>query len=167
MADLLTHVLVAYALLTVASWRVDVITRPWVAVGMGGAAIPDLTRVDLVLDETAVEALLRSDFAYAPIGTLAGVLVIGAAITAAFERRYWRRAYAFLLFGGFSALVLDGLRVYADGRAGFWLYPLWWRPPTPNLYVSSDPRVTALAILVAGAVFATDRWIAPRSEPRD
>ncbi|WP_310732942.1 hypothetical protein [Halostella pelagica] len=40
MADLLSHVLVAYAAFTVASWQADWLTDEWIAVGTGGAAIP-------------------------------------------------------------------------------------------------------------------------------
>jgi hypothetical protein len=159
MADLLTHVLVAYVLLTVVGWRVDAITPAWVAVGMGGAAIPDLVKIQILVDADVVGALLGTDFSFAPISTLAGVAVVAAAITLAFDRRYWWRTYAFLVAGGCSALVLDGLRAFADGRADFWLYPLWWRPPTPSLYVSSDPRVLATAVGLAGVVFLVDQYV--------
>ncbi|MFC7140601.1 hypothetical protein ACFQMA_12285 [Halosimplex aquaticum] len=158
MADLLTHVLAVYVLLTVVGWRIEAITPRWVAVGMGGGAIPDLVKTELVLDSAVVEGVLGAPFSYAPVSTLGGVLLIAAAITLAFARRHWRRAYVSLVAGGVISLVLDGLRVYADGRAGPWLYPFtWWRPPTPSLYVTSDPRVLVLAVAVAGVVFAVDR----------
>jgi hypothetical protein len=73
-----------------------------------------------------------------------GVVLVGAAITTAFERRHWRRAYASLLVSGASSLAVDGLRVWVSGRASAWLYQsgggtlTWWRQPTPNLYVTSD-----------------------------
>jgi hypothetical protein len=162
MADLLTHVLAAYALLTVAGWASDRVTDRWVAVGMGGAAIPDLVKLELLLDDALVEGVLGLPFTYAPISSLAGVALLGGAIALLFAER--RRAYAFLLAGGLSALALDGLRAYADGRADFWLYPLWWRPPTPSLYVSSDPRVLAVALAVAGGVFLLDRGVAPADD---
>lgn len=49
MADLLTHVLVPYILLTVIGWRIDIPKR-WipVAMGWGGAAVPDLVKISLV-----------------------------------------------------------------------------------------------------------------------
>lgn len=159
MADLLTHVLVAYVLLTVASWRVDAISPPWIAVGMAGAAIPDLVKVRIVLEESVVESALGAEFSWTPLSTLGGVVFVAAAITLAFDRRYWRRVYGSLVAGGLLSLVVDGLRVYADGRTGPWLYPAtWWRPPTPSLYVTSDPRVLVVALVVAASVFAVDRW---------
>jgi len=158
MADLLTHVLAAYVVLTVASWRVERITPSWVAVGMCGGAIPDLVKVDLVLDSMTVEGALGVPFTWSPVSTLGGVGLVAGAIALAFGPRYRRRAFGFLVAGGSLSLVVDGLRVYADGRAGPWLYPVtWWRPPTPSLYVTSDPRVLVVAVAVAALVFAADR----------
>jgi len=165
MADLLSHVLVVYVVLTVAHWRVDWITRPWIPVGMGGAAIPDLVKVNVVLDGSSVSAALGVPFAWSPLSTLGGVVLVAGVVALAFDGRYRARAFAFLLGGGLASLVVDGLRVYADGRAGPWLYPLtWWRPPTPSLYVTSDPRVLVIAVLLAGAVFGLDAWVVDRDE---
>jgi hypothetical protein len=158
MADLLTHALIAYAVLTVLGWRLDWLTRRWIAVGVAGVAIPDLAKVDLLIDADRLSAMLDVPFTFAPIGTLGGVLLIAGAISMLFEEHRWR-AYAVLVTGGSSALLLDGLRLYADGRALFWLYPLWWRPPSPGWYVSSDPRVLAVGAVVAGGVFVLDRWV--------
>jgi hypothetical protein len=158
MADLLTHVLAAYVVLTVASWQFDRLTRPWIVVGMAGAAIPDLVKVDLVVDDSVIEGLLGVPFNYAPISSLAGVILIGGAIALCFGDRYRRRAFGFLVAGGCLSLLTDGLRAYADGQAGFYLYPLWWRPPTPSLYVTSDPRVTVVVLVVGIGVFLADRY---------
>ena len=160
MADLLTHLLAPYILLTVASWRVDWLDQRWVVVGMGGAAIPDLVKVGIVLDERVVEAFLGVPFTYMPVSTLGGVLLLAGVITVAFERRRWRRVFGLVTFGGLTSLLLDGMRVYADGRASAWLYPFTnWRPPTPSLYVSSDPTVLVVALLAAGTVAVIDRQI--------
>ncbi|EMA12055.1 metal-dependent hydrolase [Haloarcula marismortui] len=160
MADLLTHLLVPYILLTVASWAVGWLDRRWVVVGMGGAAIPDLVKVGIVLDERVVEAFLGVPFTYMPVSTLGGVLLLAGVITVAFERRRWRRVFGLVTFGGLTSLLLDGMRVYADGRASAWLYPFTnWRPPTPSLYVSSDPTVLVVALLAAGTVAVIDRQI--------
>lgn len=158
MADLLAHVLVPYVLLTVAGWRIERLEKRWVVVAMGGAAVPDLVKVDLLVADHLVSEALGVPFEYDPISSLGGVLVVAAAIAVLFERER-RRAYAALVFGGATALVVDGLRVFADGRADFWLYPFtWWRPPTPSLYVTSDPTVTAVAVAAAAVAFLVDRW---------
>jgi len=158
MADLLTHVLVGYVVLTVASWRVDWLSEQWVVLGMAGTALPDLVKLDILVDDEVIEGLLGVPFSYTPLSTLGGVLVSAAAVTLLF-RTDRRRVYGVVLSGAATALVLDGLRVFADGRADFWLYPLWWRPPTPSLYVTSDPRVLAVALIVSGGVFLVDRYV--------
>lgn len=161
MADLLTHVLVPFIVFTVLRWRFVWIERQWVPVAMGGAAVPDLVKVGIVVDDSMVEGAIGVPFSWSPIGTLGGLLVLAAAIAVWFgEDR--RRVYTWIVVGGLSALVLDGLRAYADGFSGFWFYPLWWRPPTPSLYVSSDLRVTAVAVMVAALVLIGDRWMIRR-----
>ena len=157
MADMLTHVLVAYVLLTVVGWRVEWLTERWVVVGMCGAAIPDLNRLALLVDETRIQAALGVPYSFDALHTLLGVLLIAGAVALLFEPGHRTKAYAVLVAGGVSHLVVDGWRIYADGRAGFLWYPVPWRSPTPNLYVSADPLVPALAVAVAGFVFALDR----------
>ncbi|MFB6224691.1 MAG: hypothetical protein ABEH86_13600 [Haloarcula sp.] len=157
MADLLTHLLVPYVLLTVAGWWIDWLDQRWVVVGMGGAAIPDLIKARIILHDGTVEAMLGLPFSYDPLATLGGVLLVAGVITVAFNRRHWRRVFSLVTFGGLTSLLFDGMRVYADGRASAWLYPFTnWRPPTPSLYVSSDPRVLVAALVVAGLVAVVD-----------
>lgn len=155
MADLLTHVLVPYILLTVLGWFLEVPSH-WIPVAMGGAAIPDLVKIRVLLDETVIQEALGVSFSYAPISSLGGVLVIAAGITVAFERKDRTRVYGLLVLGGVISLVVDGLRVFADGYASYWLYPLWVRPPTPSLYVTSDARVLLVTLSISGLVTLID-----------
>lgn len=161
MAELLTHVLVAYVLLTVAGWRWE-FDRRWVPVAMGGAAVPDLSKVDLVLSTRTVEAVVGHGFTWSPVSSIAGVAVVGAGIALLFGDGLRRRAWTFLVVGGTCSLVVDGLRVFADGHSTYWLYPIYWRPPTPSLYLTADSRVTLLAVGVAAAVYAADRTLVSR-----
>ena len=161
MADLLATVLVAYVLLTVTGWWIDWLDPSWVVIGMGGACIPDLQKIDILIDADTVSAVLGIPFTYSVTSTLGGVLLLAGAITLLFERRWWRRVYTLLLIGAGVHIVLDGLRVWADGRASQWLFPFLpsYRPPTPSLYVTSDPRVPDLVIAVSLLVFAVDRYV--------
>lgn len=157
MADLLTHVLIPFILLTIVGWRVD-FKRYWIPVAMGGAAIPDLVKVRILLSSDTIEKSIDSGFSYSPISTIAGVIAISAIIAILFDREYRRCAFVFLTFGGLTALILDGLRVFADGHSNFWLYPLWFRPPSPNLYVSSDIRVLGITIVLSTLVYVLNRY---------
>lgn len=159
MADLLSHVLIVYVLLTLVSWRLEWLGRRWVVVGMGGAFIPDLSKVRLLVDSAVVEELFGVPFTFQHLSTLGGVVLAAGIITLLFERDCWGRVYGLLVVGGSSHLVVDGLRVWADSRASQWVFPLVpsWRPPTPNLYVSSDPTVPLVVLSVSVAVFLVDR----------
>ena len=157
MADLLTHVLAAYALATIASWRYERLTKPWVAVVTIGALLPDLNRIGLLITDAAVESALGVSFDIDGIHTLGGaVLLAGAGAMVVTDRHH--RVFALLVAGALSHLLVDGVKAYADGEAGVWLYPFtWYRHPTPNVYVSSDPNVLAAVLLVAIAVAGIDR----------
>lgn len=157
MADLLTHVLVPFIVLTALRWQVG-FERRWIPVAMGGAAVPDLEKVGIIVDDSMIEAIVGVPFSYGPIATVAGVIVISGVIALWFDSKRCI-VYGWLVLGGFLSLILDGLRGFADGFATYWLYPVWWRPPTPGLYVSSDYRVTALAIGLAVLTLAIDRYV--------
>ncbi|NGM69542.1 metal-dependent hydrolase [Natronolimnobius sp. AArcel1] len=162
MAELLSHVLIAYTLATIASWRLEWLTRRWVAIAMIGALIPDVNRVGLFVSDATLERLVGVPVSVDAIHTLGGVVVlsgIGAMVLSAHQRR----AFGVLLAGALSHLLVDGLKAYADGAADAWLYPLtWYRHPTPNLYVSSDPTVLVVTVVGALAVVVCDRILRER-----
>lgn len=166
MAELLTHVLVVYVVLTIVSWRVDWLDRGWISVAMGGAVLPDLVKLRLVVEPEVISSLFGVPFSYRALGTMGGVVVTAGLVTLLFDRRHWRRIYGLLVAGGALSILLDGLRMWADGRASTYLYPFLptVRPPTPSLYVTADPRVTLLAVALAGLVFAADYARRNRSE---
>lgn len=157
MSDLLTHVLVVFSVLTVASWRLDWLGR-YVAVGMVGAVLPDLVKVGLVVGPDAVEAVLGLPFSWLPLHRLGGVVVLAGLGAMAFSRPHRRRAFGALVFGATSGLVLDVGVIRANGVTPPYLYPLsWWQPPSWDLYLSSDGWPAVVAVAVAGAVWLLDR----------
>ena len=159
MAELLSHVLIAYIVLTCASWRFEWLTQRWVAVGMIGAILPDLSRIGLFVTDAAIETALGVPFAIGALQTLGGLLLLAAtgSLVVADHRR---RAFGLLFVGGFLHLFTDGLKSWADGGAGAWLYPLsWYRHPTPGLYVSSNLWVLVGIGTVALVVTLLDRGI--------
>ena len=132
MGDLLSHILFAFTAFTVAGWAVTWLDRRWVAVGMVGAILPDLDVLGAFLDGATVSAALGVPFDWAATHTLGGVLLLAAALALLFERSSQRRrAFGLLVAGGCSHLLIDGLKVWADGANGVSLYPLTWRRIAP------------------------------------
>lgn len=157
MAELLSHVLVAYALGTVASWQIEWLTQRWVAIAMIGALLPDLNRIGLFVADATLESVFGVPFSVDAIHTLGGVVLL-AGVGAMVVADQHRRMFGVLLAGALSHLLVDGLKAYADGAAGAWLYPVTWaRHPTPNLYVSSDPAVLAVVGVATILVWWRDR----------
>lgn len=166
MAELLSHVLFAFILLTIASWFIGWLDRRWIAVGMVGAVLPDLNRIGLFVDSTTIENVIGVPFSFSAIHTLGGVLLLAAIGAMLFDSRHDRlRAYGLLVVGGVSHLFLDGLKLWADGHSGAYLYPLtWWRAPSPGWYVSADRWVVVVFLVAAGCVLIIDRVIAHRKK---
>lgn len=151
MSDLLTHVLVAYLLATLAERRTTRLDRRHVPLVMVGALVPDVAKVYLVLGDPglAVVGVPTSWYALQSVGGVAALVVLGAVLIGPGERR---RALALLAAGAGSHLLLDLPVRRADGLSPPYLYPLtWWRPPSLGLYLSSDvwPSLAAVAAVVA------------------
>lgn len=158
-AELVTHVLLAFGLFTAAGWAVEWLDRTWVAVGAVGSLFPDLNRIGLVVDDHVISQVLGIPFGWGGIHTLGGVLVLAALGGVLFGSREERlRGFGLLFAGGISHLLVDAVKMWADGAGSTPLYPLsWWRPPTPGWYVSSDRWVLGVALVIALAVFVIDR----------
>ena len=125
---------------------------------MVGSILPDLNRVTLVVTNRTLEAFLGVPFDIDALSTLGGTVLL-AGIGSMVVTNQHRRTFAALLAGALSHHFIDGVKAYADGAAGTWLYPIIWaRHPTPSLYVSSDPAVLTVAISVTVTVLVIDRY---------
>ena len=153
-AELLTHVLVAYVIATASSLRYPWITPPYVTMAMIGAMFPDLNRIGLFLPEWTVEAILGVPFSWGATHTGGGSLVIvtiGALLVPA--RIRWR-VFAMLLLGMVSHHALDLLLWFPSGYAYPALWPLTSHAlPAGNLYLSTDRWPAVLAAAVAALVW--------------
>lgn len=160
MAEWLTHVLIAYALFTVGSWYIDWLDKRWVAVGMIGAVIPDLSRFELFIPADVITFLLGVPFDWSVLHTLGGTLVLSVLGAMVFRtRRDQIRGFALLLSAGISHLIVDLPQAYADGLmlSRSYAYPLPFpRVPTPGWYVSADRLVVLVAGVVAAVVLVAD-----------
>jgi hypothetical protein len=158
MPDLLSHTFIAFTIVTLLRVRYDWLTPQYVTVGMAGAFIPDIAKIDLVLDSTVVAAMLDTPFSWFGIHTLGGALVavlVGVVAVSSDERT---RVLGLLSVGAASHLLADALLLKASGRSYAVLYPLTqYHPPTPGLYLSTDPWPSLLTGGVALGV-----WLAVR-----
>lgn len=161
MPDLLAHVLFAYVLGTMLSWRYGWLSPAYVTVVMAGAMVPDVSKGALVLPGSRIEALVGVPFDWFALHTTGGVLLmilVGVTLVAPAERR---RVFLLLTLGAATHLFADALLLNPSGRS----YPVVWplmryHPPTPGLYLSTRPEPTviaaAAALIVRGATWYRD-----------
>lgn len=164
-ADLLTHVLVAYVLATVLSWRVAAIGPPLVVAAMAGAVLPDLRKVYLVVPDDAVAATVGVPFSWAPLHRLGGVVVCLLLAAVLVDRHHRTRTVLLLALGALTHLVLDGLLAQPDGRVFEVFWPITtYGIPLEGYYVSYDVWPLAIALVAAVGVAA---WSRRRNRPSD
>jgi hypothetical protein len=161
--DLLTHVLVAYALATLLARRTDRLDARHVPLATVGAVVPDAAKLHLLLGDTTT--LFGTELSWYALQTVGGIAALVGLCALAVERAE-RRAAALALAGGATVhLLLDLGVTRVDGRAPPYLYPLtWWGVPSPGLYLSSDPWPSLAALALAGAVAVAPRL--SRRRPR-
>lgn len=159
MPDLLAHVLFAYAVVTAVGWRIDPMTPPLVTLAMVGATLPDLSKVHLVFDDDALEAVVGGPIEWLALHTGGGIALSVAIASVLVAARYRRRATLAVATGALSHVVLD---LFLDTATGVAPYAVFWpvttyRPPTPGLYLSTQPWPTLLAGVLAVVVWGVDR----------
>ncbi|TYL37244.1 metal-dependent hydrolase [Natronococcus pandeyae] len=159
MAELLTHVLAAYILATLLSWRYEWLTPQFVTVAMIGAMIPDLSRLDLLIPTDLITAVFGIPFDWGAFHVLGGSLLAVAIGTVLAPADIRRRVGALLFLGMASHHALDLLLLNVSGYSYAVLWPLTgYHPPSPDLYLSTD-RWPALcsAVLAAAVWYARDQ----------
>lgn len=153
MPDLLSHAFIAYTLCTLLALHYTWLTPQYVTIGMAGAFVPDIAKIDLLVDSNTIAAALDAPFDWFAIHTLGGALaavLVGTVLAAHSERR---RVFALLALGASSHLVADALLLKASGLSSPLLWPLTRTlVPTPGIYRSTDiwPSIaTGLVALAA------------------
>jgi len=158
MPDLLAHALIAYTVALLLSWRYAWVTAPYATVVMAGAFIPDLIKIKLLVPSGQVEQLLGIPFDWGAIHTAGGAVVavlIGVLLVAPRERR---RVGLLLALGAISHLVADALLLNPSGQSYAILWPLTRvYPPTPGLYLSTQPEPTIVTAGIALVVWTVTR----------
>lgn len=161
MADLLTHVLVAYTLGIVLSWKYRWIKSHHVTMMMVGAAIPDLVRIRLLIPSHVIEDLLGIPFSWDPIHTLGGSILIVLILTMLFKEdansEGSKRLFLVLFAGMVSHLFLDALLITASGHTYAIFWPLTdYRPVISGVYLSTDVIPAVISLIAAASVRLID-----------
>ncbi|WP_435335116.1 hypothetical protein [Haloarchaeobius sp. TZWWS8] len=157
MSDLLTHVLAAYVLATVASWRFSAIAARHVPLAMVGAVVPDAAKAYMLTGDPrfAVAGVELSWYALQTVGAAACFVLAGSLL---FPRED-RRVVLGVLSGAVGLHVcLDYLVIRAGGLAPPYLYPLTWvQLPSADVYLSSSLWPSLVAVPLACVVWLLDR----------
>lgn len=171
MAEWFSHVLFAYVIFTIASWTIHWIDTKWVAVGMIGAMLPDLNRLDLVLPGEIITAVVGIEFGWLGLHTIAGVTLLAGIGALLFHHATTQQRAFTLLFGGaVSHLIIDLPQRYADGHMLLATYAFPFpvsRPPTPGWYITPDHWVAGTAIVLALTAYGLNilYYRSPPEEP--
>lgn len=167
MAEMLTHVLAAYACATALSWRYEWVTPQYVTVAMAGAMIPDFNRIDLFVPAAALWGLLGVPFNWGAFHTLGASLLVVSIGALTVPARHRRKVFAMLMLGMLSHHALDQFLVTASGHSYAVLWPLTqYHPPTPGVYLSTDRWPAIVAVFLAASCWAIDRrYFGARARP--
>lgn len=164
MADLLTHVLVAYILATSCSIRWDWISPPLVTVTMIGAAVPDLNRLSLLVPDGTVVQLLDVPFSWLGLHTIGGslgVVFLGAALT---RREYRTQVFLLLALGVASHILLDAFLYSVSDETRLMFWPLVPDELSfPGFYLSTDRWPAVVSAITAAAVWSIRYRVSPGS----
>lgn len=159
MADLLTHVLVAYTIGILLSVKYTWINSSMVTAMMVGSAIPDLTRVGLIVQPSRIEDM-GIPFAFSPIHTLAGSFVIVLILACFVDSRYFKPVVIVLTLGMLSHHILDLFLMNVSGYS----YAIFWpatiyQPPAFGPYMSTDMWPAVIALLAATLAFMVKKHL--------
>ena len=156
--DLLSHVLVGYCLGTLLAVRYERLQPAHVTLVMVGALSPDFVKVQLLVPDGLVASILGVPFAWSPLHTVGGsllVICLGALLIAPAQRRL---ALALFALGATSHHVLDAALLTATGEAYAVFWPLTeYRLPAADLYLSSDRWPALVSGLAAILAWLLDR----------
>lgn len=159
MPDLLTHVLIAYALAGLVVWSTSVPDR-YLPVVLVGTAAPDAMKATVLLEITS-GTIVGISYSFWGLHTLGGVVVLGGIGALTLRGTDRRAGFAALLGGGTIHLLLDLFVIRVDGVAPPYLFPVsGWLPPAGNLYASTDTWTIPVALAAALSV-----WVLRRSGP--
>ena len=159
MPDLLTHVLVGYSIGSLLAVRYERVRAAQVTLVMVGALSPDFRKIAPVIPTGPLELVTGGPISWTPLHTLGGsvlVVLLGSLLVAP---DYRRQTIVLTAIGAASHHVLDVALLTATGEAYAVFFPInTYRPPSPDLYLSTDRWPAAVAGVLAAVSWAACRY---------
>ncbi len=124
MTDLLTHVLIAFAVGQLVASVYPWVTRSYRTAILTGALIPEIVKIGLIIPGATMTTLLGMKFSWNPLASIYGVtisILIGTLIVVPDARR---RIFLTLAVGVLTHIVLDIFVVQPAPTIGFLLWPV-------------------------------------------
>ncbi len=144
--DLFTHILVAWTVGTILSFRWKQFDGPNISLIMVGSVIPDISKIMLLFNyfHDNVHEII------APIHLPIGSLVVAGIFSLFFQDK---KMTLFLMSLGIAThYILDLMLINSTGGI-YLLFPLSWNMWTLNLISNTDYNITIIALIIALMVY--------------
>jgi len=157
MPDWITHLLAAWMLCTILSFKYKEINPAYTVVCMAGALIPDLFKITIPLGSMGIKVENFLMPVHLPIGSL-----IIAGIFTLFFKENKKLVLSLLVLGVATHYALDLLLINLNGGMKL-LFPLSWNSWTLNIIPDDDLNITILAVGLAMVVYFVSVWFKKRN----
>ena len=158
MPDWVTHILVAWMLCTILSFKYKQINPAYTVVCMVGALIPDIYKIVIPLGLVGIHA---ENF-FMPFHLPAGSLII-ASIFTLFFKDHKKLVLSLLVLGVATHYALDLLIINLNGGI-YLLFPFSWSYWQFDIIPDDDLNITILAIGLTLVVYVITSWVRKRND---
>lgn len=146
MPDWVTHIVVAWTLCRILSFRFKEFNAANTLIVITGALIPDIFKIVIGLQLFGIDATNYFEIFHIPSGSV----IVAGMLSLFFPER--KKAFLFLGLGVLTHYILDGILEHVSGGM-YLLFPLSWWQWQLELTTSSDYIITVIALLIAGVVY--------------
>ncbi len=159
MPDLLSHLFIAYSISLLLSWRYRWIDNKYIVICLVGSIIPDLSKIYLVIPSNIIENILGIQFSWLSLTTTGGVFISVLIGGLSVDPKKRKPVFILLMLGSITHLVSDYLLKTPTGHSYPIFWPLTqWHPPTPGLYLSTQPQPTIITAIIAISIYTTTKY---------
>lgn len=161
MPDWITHILAAWMICTILSFKYKQINPAYTVVCMVGALIPDIYKITIPLGVMGIHAENFFMPLHLPMGSL-----ITASIFTLFFKEQKKLVLSLLLLGVATHYTLDLLLINLNGGM-IMLFPFSWDTWAVNVVPNDDWHITLFAIGLAVVVYFVSYWFKNRKNNLD